>query len=147
MSAMRVWRRPTLWVNAALGVLALAGAGWAYQTVHGNQSSSASSTSVSRNVQVSTGNVTASVSASGTVASASNAAAAFITSGTVTEIDVKVGDVVTAGQVLAKVDPTPAQETLNTAQANLQAAKDALARAQASTTADAATVSAANAQV
>src|SRR5258706_13567152 len=136
MSGMRVWRRPTLWVNAALGVLALAGAGWAYQTVHGTPSSAAASTSASQQVPVRTGNVTATVSASGTVQSASTAAANFITSGTVTEIDVKVGDQVTKGQALAKVDPAAAQETLNTAQANLQAAKAALTRAQASTTAD-----------
>src|SRR5258706_7010528 len=136
MSAMRVWRRRTVWVNAALGVLAVAGAGWAYQTVHGTPTNSASSASSSQQATVRTGNVTATVSASGTVASASTAAATFITSGTVTEVDVKVGDQVTKGQVLAKVDPAAAQETLNTAQANLQAAKAALTRAQASTTAD-----------
>ncbi len=147
MSVMRVWRRPTLWVNTTLGVLALAGAGWAFLTVHAQPASSASSTGTSIQVPVRLGNVTSTVSASGTVQSASTAGANFITSGTVTEIDVKVGDQVTAGQVLAKVDPSAAQETLNTAQANLQAAKDALARAQSSTTSDAATISAANAQV
>jgi membrane fusion protein, macrolide-specific efflux system len=134
-------------VNAALGVLALAGAGWAFLTVHAQPASSTSGTGSSIQVPVRSGNVTATVSASGTVQSASTAGANFITSGTVTEIDVKVGDVVSLGQVLAKVDPSAAQETLNTARANLQAARDALTRAQASTTSDAATISAANAQV
>jgi macrolide-specific efflux system membrane fusion protein len=144
---MRWWRRPSVWVNTALAVLVLAGAGWAYLSLRGHSTAEASSGSTTRQATVSTGTVTATVSASGTVESANTSAASFVTSGTVTEVDVKVGDQVTAGQLLAKVDPTPAQETLNTAQANLQAAKDSLARAQASTTADAATISAANAQV
>ena len=49
------------------------------------------------------------MSASGSVQSASTATADFATSGTVTSIAVKVGDTVTKGQVLAKVDPTDAQ--------------------------------------
>src|SRR5882672_1665839 len=109
MSAMRLWRRPTLWVNTALGVLALAGAGWAYQTVAVSHPTSTASSGATRRVTVSTGAVTATVSASGTVASANTAGANFITAGTVTEIDVKVGGTVTKGQVLAKVDPSSAQ--------------------------------------
>src|SRR2546425_3441552 len=134
--------RPTLWVNAGLGVLALAGALWAFQTVTVANTTSTSSTG-QRVVAASVGNVVATVSASGTVQSASTANADFVTAGTVTEVDVKVGDTVAKGQVLAKVDPAAAQDTLNTAQANLTSARQALTRAKAATPTDAATISAA----
>ncbi len=138
--------RPALAVNVALGALLLAGGGWAYQTI-AVASAPATVTANQRTVLVSTGTVTATVSASGTVASANTANANFITGGTVTEIDVKVGDLVQKGRVLAKVDPSAAQESLTTAKANLRAAKDALSRAESSSTSDTATISNAKAQV
>src|SRR5262245_49024341 len=111
---MRLWRpaalrRSVLFGNVGLGVLALGGTAWGYQTVTGSDRPAAT-TSGQRTAEVSTGDVTASVSASGTVASASTAAANFVTSGTVTEIAVQVGSVVKKGQVLARVDPTAAKE-------------------------------------
>jgi macrolide-specific efflux system membrane fusion protein len=63
----------------------------------------------------------------------------------VTSISVKVGDVVTLGQELARVDPTDAQAALNTAKANRTAANASLTRARA--TADDATIATAQAQV
>ena len=84
-------------VNAGLGVLAVVGAVWAFQTVT-VASTTSTSTSGQRIVAASVGNVVATVSASGTVQSANTANADFGTSGTVTEIDAKVGDVVTKGQ-------------------------------------------------
>ena len=125
-------RRPGLLVNAGLGVLALAGALWAYQTVAvSNNTASATTNNSTRYATVQAGTVTATVSASGTVQSANTANADFGTSGTVTEIDVHVGDAVTKGQVLAKLDPTAAQDQLNTANANLAAAQQSLSRAGA----------------
>lgn len=133
-------------VNAGLGVLAVVGAVWAFQTVT-VASTTSTSTSGQRAVAVGVGDVVATVSASGTVQSASTANADFTTSGTVTEIDVKVGDQVGKGQVLAKVDPTAAQDSLNTAHANLNSAEQALSRARAATPSDAATIASAQAQV
>src|SRR2546430_12344861 len=123
--------RPALVVNVALGALLLAGGGWAYQTV-AVATAPSTGTANQRTATVTTGAVTSTVSATGTIASASTANANFVTNGTVSEIDVKVGDVVKKGQTLAKVDPAAAKETLATAKANLQAAKDALTRAEAS---------------
>jgi macrolide-specific efflux system membrane fusion protein len=139
-------RRPTLVVNAALVVLLLIGAFFSYRTI-AVADTTAASTGTGRAVPVTVGTVTSSVSASGTVQSASTANANFATWGTVTEIDVKVGDAVTAGQVLAKVSPTSAQEQLAAAQANLTSAQQSLNRAQSAATVDAATVAAAQAQV
>lgn len=138
--------RPTLLVNAALVVLLLVGGFFSYRTIAVADAATTSS-GTARAVPVTMGTVTSSVSASGTVQSASTANANFVTSGTVTEVDVKVGDTVTAGQVLAKVNPTSAQEQLNAAQANLTSAQQSLSRAQSATTVDAATVAAAQAQV
>jgi membrane fusion protein, macrolide-specific efflux system len=136
-----------LLVNAGLAVVALGGILWAVRTVTVADSSSTTTAAGQRTVAVSTGNVVATVSASGSVQSASTANADFATAGTVTEIDVKVGDSVGKGQTLAKVDPTAAQDSLNTARANLNSAQQALARARASGTTDNATIAADQAQV
>jgi macrolide-specific efflux system membrane fusion protein len=134
-------------VNAGLGVVALAGALWAYQTVAVSNTTSSSTAGSQRYATVQAGNVVATVSASGTVQSANMANADFGTSGTVTEIDVRVGDAVTKGQVLAKLDPTAAQDQLNTANANLASAQQSLTRANAAAPVDAAAIASAQAQV
>lgn len=134
-------------INAALAVAAVGGGLWAYQIVSGPAEAQASqATTRTRAVAVTQGTVSQTVSASGSVASSATANANFTASGTVTEVGVKVGDVVTKGQVLAKVDPTAAQAALNTAKANLTAAKAALTRAE-NNSADDATIASAEAQV
>jgi macrolide-specific efflux system membrane fusion protein len=64
------------------------------------------------------------VSASGTIEPAEQADLTFAVSGEVTEVLVKEGDQVTAGQDLAKVDDTLLQAQLTAAQAQLDAAED-----------------------
>lgn len=134
-------------VNVALAVAVVGGGLWAYRIVSGPAEAQASqATTRTRLVAAAQGTVSQTVSASGSVASSATANASFATAGTVTEVDVKVGDVVVKGQVLARVDPTAAQASLNTAKANLTAAKAALTRAQ-NNSADAATIASAEAQV
>jgi len=77
------------------------------------------------------GNLTATISAAGTVTARSQVALMFQTSGQVKEIDVKVGDKVKVGQVLAKLDSTDlevavtkAQIALDTTQVQLQKTKE-----------------------
>lgn len=82
-----------------------------------------------RTVAVSRGTVTASVSGSGNAASSVSTPVSFQAGGTVTEIDVKAGDPVTLGEVLAKIDPAAAAASLRTAQAQLENAKAAYAEA------------------
>src|SRR4051812_6891335 len=93
-------RRPTVAVNAALGVALLAGAFWAYQILSGPATTQAANASV-RTVPVQQGPVTKTVTADGTVASANTASASFVTGGTVTAINVHVGQLVKKGQILA----------------------------------------------
>jgi len=137
--------RSTAMLNSALGVLLLAGVGWSYLLVSRSNAPAAAAPTGSRTVDVSQGAVVETVSASGTVNSAVIASADFATAGTVSSISVHVGDTVTKGQVLAKVDPTDAQAQLSTANANLAAAKASLTRANSS--GDDATVAQAQAQV
>ncbi|OLB77241.1 MAG: hypothetical protein AUI14_16745, partial [Actinobacteria bacterium 13_2_20CM_2_71_6] len=49
------------------------------------------------------------------------------------ELDVKVGDAVTAGQILARIDSTAAQDSVNAAQQQVTAAQNNLTKAQAPT--------------
>ncbi|HTK64362.1 MAG TPA: biotin/lipoyl-binding protein, partial [Pseudonocardia sp.] len=66
------------------------------------------------------GSVSNKVSASGALASISSQNLGFPKGAQIKEIDVKVGDVVRAGQVLARLDPFAFQQTLNQQQAQLQ---------------------------
>ncbi|HEX2806953.1 MAG TPA: HlyD family efflux transporter periplasmic adaptor subunit, partial [Kineosporiaceae bacterium] len=116
---VRTARPRTLWLNIALAVLLVAGGALAWLTV-GNPSTPPST---ARTTTVSLGTVTASVTGSGNAASALSTAVNFTGSGVVSKLDVKVGDRVRLGQVLAQIDPTSANQSLRTAQAGLDSAQ------------------------
>ncbi|MBE8524632.1 HlyD family efflux transporter periplasmic adaptor subunit [Amycolatopsis sp. H6(2020)] len=121
-------RASKAWViNGALVVL-LAGAGFGIYQAFSPEPSSAQAQSRSTPVRRAT--VTETVSAAGTLASSYTGAANFATAGKVTSIDVKVGDVVSAGQKLATVDSTQAAKQLQVAKANLAVAQDGLDTAE-----------------
>jgi multidrug efflux pump subunit AcrA (membrane-fusion protein) len=71
------------------------------------------------------GDVIATVGAAGNVQSGNIREVGFGTSGTVTKVGVKTGQLVKAGQVLARLDATQAQEQVNAAVAALAAANEA----------------------
>jgi membrane fusion protein, macrolide-specific efflux system len=126
-----VRRLPSLLVNLAIALLALGAIGWSVALILGTGKTTAPVAPGSRTVTVGQGPVTATATADGTLEPATTATAAFDTSGTVTAVYVKVGQKVTAGQLLAKVDPADAQRSLDLAEANLDAATGALDRAAA----------------
>jgi len=83
------------------------------------------------------GTVTSVVSGTGSLVPAGRMNVNFKTAGTLTEVDVKVGDKVTTGAVLARLDSTSqqaaltqAQTSLASAQANLQATQSPVTAAQ-----------------
>jgi len=118
-------------------VVAIAAVGyWGYATLHPKAAAAPLST-----VTVSRGDVASTVSSSGTVISPSDIALAPATSGTLAKLNVKVGDSVHAGEVLAQMDTTSLKSSLAQAQASLIQAQANLTNAQA--TAD--TASATNA--
>ncbi|KDN19732.1 efflux RND transporter periplasmic adaptor subunit [Amycolatopsis rifamycinica] len=121
-------RASKAWViNGALVVL-LAGAGFGIYQAFSPAPSSAQAQSRSTPVRRAT--VTETVAAAGTLASSYTGAANFATAGKVTSIDVKVGDVVSAGQKLATIDSTQAAKQLQVAKANLAVAQDGLDTAE-----------------
>jgi multidrug efflux pump subunit AcrA (membrane-fusion protein) len=82
-------------------------------------------------VPVTTGTMQQTITSSGTIEPASQANLNFAVSGTVTGVDVKAGQTVTAGEVLATVGTTALSEDVSAAQAQLTAANDRLASDQA----------------
>jgi len=77
---------------------------------------------------VRTGSITVSATGAGTVIPARQVDLAFSTSGVLTELAVGVGDQVTAGDELARVNDTAAQHALATAQLPSSAASTAPAK-------------------
>jgi multidrug efflux pump subunit AcrA (membrane-fusion protein) len=75
---------------------------------------------------VAMGTVTNSVTATGTLVPAQQVNLGFKTSGTLTAVDVHVGDHVKSGQLLATIDSTPLQLALQQAQATLASAQATL---------------------
>ena len=98
-------------------------------------------------VTVSTSTLSQSVSASGTINPKVQSNLRFTSSGSVTAVNVKVGDTVTAGQPVATIDPTDLRNALDLAQANANSAASALSTAKSSSTTTSAQLAAANSQV
>jgi membrane fusion protein, macrolide-specific efflux system len=79
-----------------------------------------------------TGTISQTVPSSGTLQPASQADENFAVSGTVTAVDVKAGQTVAAGQVLATVDTTALSEDVNAAEDQVTAAEDKLSSDESS---------------
>jgi multidrug efflux pump subunit AcrA (membrane-fusion protein) len=117
------WRsvsRSTI-INAVLALAVLVVVGLAVRAVTAGDTQTASSRTTT---SVSTGNVVATVTASGNVAAMSTVAVDFSdASQVVRAILVEEGDHVRKGQVLARIDQTSAHQTLRSAQIQLRAAQ------------------------
>jgi len=105
-------------------LLVAGGAGYWFLVRPGDNAEAATATSQTQWVTASTTTLEKSVSASGTITPKVQEDVDFAASGTVTAVNVKAGDTVTAGQVLATIDTL----SLN---ADLLSAKATLATAQA----------------
>jgi HlyD family secretion protein len=117
VGATRPQRRWLRWLLIPLIVAIIAsGALWW-------RSSQQSTPSTSTTATVSQGDLAVTVSGSGSVAAARTVEVPFEQAGTVTSVDVAVGDTVTAGQTLATIDAGELQIQLEQAQANLKAAE------------------------
>lgn len=119
-------------VVAALAAIALLLGGLIYRDVFVGTKSTSNSVNL---YTVARRTVTASVTGTGSLVPAQQANVSFKVSGTLTEIGVRVGDHVSAGQVLARVDPSTQQNALASAQANLAVAQANLQSAQTPLTA------------
>jgi HlyD family secretion protein len=112
----------------AVGIVLIVAAILAALLINGRgQSATATGQST---VPVTRGNLTATVAGSGSVTAQQSLNLPFQTSGTVTEVLVKEGDTVQAGQVLAKLDDRNLQLQVASARTSLESAKARLAQAQ-----------------
>ena len=115
------------WVTiGVLGVLVLGGGYWGYKHFTAKPAVAANITAKAK-----MGNVSKVITATGTVSFPHAIPLTFQQSGKIVQLNVKVGDLVKAGQVLAKTDDTKlstavlqAQASLMSAQANLQTLQD-----------------------
>jgi len=114
-------------VVAALAAIALVLGGLIYRDVFVGTKNAGSTLNL---YTVGRRTVTSSVTGTGNLVPMQQANVSFKVSGSLTEIDVRVGDHVAAGQVLAKIDPTTYENTLASAQANLALAQANLQSAQ-----------------
>lgn len=124
-----VRRRRIVLISAVAVVVAGALAAGTVGYLHRDRASAASGKpSV---VTVARGTVAVTLAAAGTVQSSDTRGLSFAISGTVTSLAVKPGDKVTAGQVLARIDDSTANDAVSTAQSSVTSAEQALADAQA----------------
>ena len=101
-------------------VVVLAGAGvGTWLATRGTSSAAAGIVTTTTVQSVTTGTISQTVAATGTIEPTTTADLNFAVSGKVTAVDVAANQVVTAGQALATVDPTALNATLAQAQATL----------------------------
>jgi multidrug efflux pump subunit AcrA (membrane-fusion protein) len=105
-------------VNITLGVVAAAVATGGWLTLR----TPVTTVAAPLTATVSVGSITQTVSASGSVEAQEQSTVDFTSSGTITEIAVEVGQKVSTGDTLARIDPTNARNSYQIAQDNLVAA-------------------------
>jgi RND family efflux transporter MFP subunit len=130
------WRRRRAAI-VAIVVVVLAGAGGLTYWLTSGSSSPTGLVVTTETVSVTTGTIQQTVASSGTIQPASQASLNFAVAGTVTAVNVKAGQTVTNGQVLATLNTTALAEQVAAAEAQLSSANARLAAdeaASASTT-------------
>jgi len=141
MADRRRWQGRSIVIVVAAVLVMVGGVGVWVATRRTADAATSTTSTVAASVQT----LKQTVSATGAIAPKTRADLGFASAGTVTAVNVAVGDQVTAGQVLASIDPTELRGALTVAQANLDSANAQLTSALASGTA--AQASAARAQV
>jgi macrolide-specific efflux system membrane fusion protein len=121
-------RTRTIVLYSTLAVAVVGAGGLAYGAI--DSSDGSSTKTATRLVSATLGTVSQTVSASGTVQPATSLDLNFVNGGVLTAVNVKAGDKVKAGQVLAAIDPAKARVALEMAQANLAAAQQKLTQAK-----------------
>lgn len=121
-------RARTAWLAGAGAIALTFGSAGVYQLTSGDQAASTPTATT----RVQRGTVTATVAAAGTLQPAQTRGLAFSMDGTVTEVRVRPGDQVAAGDVLARIDNTDAKERVSSAKDALASAKEALGQARES---------------
>lgn len=119
--------RRTLWINLGIGALIVVIIALIVASLQSGEAPTNE-----RTVTVSRGEVSATVTASGTVERSGVVELVFASAGTVSSVDVVAGEIVTKGQVLATVDDTVAVQQLAAAESTLAQAVQSAASTDAS---------------
>lgn len=119
-------RKPVFWIVA---VLVVAAAGLYWWSASGTSTTFTYATATARR-----GDLTITVSATGTVEPVNKVDVSSVISGTISEVLVDFNDVVTEGEVLARVNTDKLTAQTNSARADLEAARAAVTEAQATVT-------------
>src|SRR5262245_45331445 len=119
LPSRRAGSRRGLWAGIGIAVIVVGVVAGLF--INSRASSSTAGTTIATTT-VASGSLVASVAGSGTVAAAQSLDLAFQPSGTVTQVLVKEGDTVSAGQALAQLDTRDLELQLASAQAALQSA-------------------------
>src|ERR1700722_11987506 len=127
----KLWSKSTLFYGVLVVAVCAATALGLDSVFAGTSAATAGAT---RTATVQRGTVQASVTASGNISSATTTSLDFATSGTLTAVNVAVGDHVTVGEVLAKIDPSSAQTALTAAEDQLSSAEYNVKEAKAGPT-------------
>jgi macrolide-specific efflux system membrane fusion protein len=124
----RLGRARRRWIALlGLGIAVAAAAAWWFLVREDSATQSTVPTTVSQVVEVVAGTVAERVSAEGTVSAAATDSLSFESSGTVTSVNVAVGDTVSAGQVVATLDSAELESDLAEAESDLADAEARLA--------------------
>ena len=120
-------RKTKLWIGLAI-IVVLGIAGWgAYTLIEGNQANTQTSQSGYQTQKASVGNLTTTASGTGSLIAGKQVDLNFLVSGTVAQLNVQVGDTVSAGDVLAILDgQDDLEENLESLQADLDDAQQDL---------------------
>lgn len=132
MKKRRSNKRPLI---IALVVLLIAGVGGYIYYTQTAQAAQAPAAPVLQTAKVRTGDIRITATGAGTLTPAAELDLGFRTSGTLTELNAKVGDVVKANDVLARLDDKAARLQVAQAELNLQGAQAKLDDLKAATTA------------
>lgn len=120
-------KRRTLWINLGIGALIVVIIALIVSSLQSGEQPTSE-----RTVTVSRGDISATVTASGTVERSGVVELAFTAPGIITSVEVAPGDLVEAGQVLASIDDTTARQQLATAESTLAQAVQGAASTDAS---------------
>jgi RND family efflux transporter MFP subunit len=112
-----------LWWIALIGVVIIAGGVYTYRVLAQSRSAAASTY---QTASVQRGTISSTISAAGTVRSKQSASLNWQTTGVIGDVNVKQGDQVTAGQVLAALNPNDLPPALISAEQSLVNARQAL---------------------
>ena len=132
--------RPVFWIVLVVVVAAIAGGAYYYfNTQQASSAAAASQQSTLQTATARTGNIVLRTSGTGTLTAAAESSLGFKTSGTLTTLNVQVGSLVKAGDLIAQLDSskqqlalTQAQQALNqlTSPSAIATAQQALVTAQ-----------------